>query len=172
MASVIAAVVTPLTEGGAALDEGALEPYADFLVDAGVDGVFALGSTGEGILLTVSERQRVAERWVELGAGRLRVLVHAGAQTTADTVELAAHAAAVGADGVGVIPPPYFPLDPPELVGHLRAAAEACAPLPFYLYEFKARAGYAIPLEVVNELRATVSNLAGLKVSDTPWEAA
>jgi dihydrodipicolinate synthase/N-acetylneuraminate lyase len=172
MAQVIAAVVTPLAEGGTALDETAFEPYANFVVEGGVDGVFPLGSTGEGILLSVDERRRVTDRWVALGAGRLRVIVHCGAQTTAETVELAAYAAEAGADGVGVIPPPYFPLDAPSLVGHLRAAGEACAPLPLYLYEFKARAGYPIPLEVVEELRATMPNLAGIKVSDTPWEAA
>jgi len=171
VAIVLAAAITPLADGGGALDDAAFAPYADFLADAGVDGVFVLGTTGEGILLSLDERRAAAERWIEAAAGRLRVLVHCGAQTTADTAELAAHAASAGADGVGVIPPPYYPLDARALVGHFRAAAEACAPCPFYLYEFQARSGYAIPLEVVDELRATVPNLAGLKVSDTPFAA-
>src|ERR671915_262599 len=110
MATVLAAAITPLREGGGALDDDAFAPYAEFLADAGVDGV-------------------------------------------------------------GVIPPPYYPLDARALVGHFRAAAEACAPCPFYLYEFQARAGYVIPLEVIDELRATLPNLAGLKVSDTPFAA-
>jgi N-acetylneuraminate lyase len=96
--------------------------------------------------------------------------VHCGAQSTVDTTTLAEHAALVGADAVAVIAPPYFALDADELFAHFAAAAAACAPLPFYIYEFAARAGYAIPLDVIARLREESSNLAGLKVSDSPWE--
>ena len=65
--------------------------------------------------------------------------MHVGAQTTRDTVALAEHAAEAGADGVAVIAPPYFALDEAELLAHFEAAARACEPLPFYLYEFVAR---------------------------------
>ena len=79
-------------------------------------------------------------------------MAHAGAQTTADTVALAAHAAEAGAAGVSVIAPPYFPLDDRALLEHLVAAAQACAPLPFYIYCFTARSGYPIPLPVIQQL--------------------
>src|SRR4029079_3300621 len=69
-----------------------------------------------------------------------------------------------------VVAPPYFALDELELLAHFEAAARACAPLPFYLYEFEARSGYAIPLRVIERRRERVSNLAGMKVSDSPWE--
>ena len=58
-----------------------------------------------------------------------------------------------------------------ELLEHLRASAEACGPLPFYVYEFAGRSGYSIPVHVIDRLRETSPNLAGLKVSDTPWSA-
>jgi len=99
------------------------------------------------------------------------VAVHCGAQSTADTVSLAAHAAEVGAAAVAVIAPPFFPLDEAALAAHLGAAAAACAPLPFYVYEFAVRSGYAVPIAVVERLRETAPNLRGLKVSDKPWEA-
>ena len=166
----IAASVTPLRDGGAAVDPEAFPPLVDFLVGGGVDGLLALGTTGEGILLSRDERARVAELFVEAAAGRLDVLVHCGAQTTADTVALAAHAADAGAAGVAVIGPPYFQLDAPALAAHFEAAAAACAPTPFYLYEFERASGYAIPLEVVDRLRETAPNLVGLKVSDTPFD--
>ena len=167
----IAAAVTPLRDEGRALDEDAVEPYVDFLRAGGVDGMLPLGTTGEGILLTVDERRRVAELFVAAADGRLQVAVHAGAQTTADTVSLAAHAAETGADAVAVIGPPYFPLDDAALLEHFTAAARACEPLPFYLYEFKGRAGYSIPTAVVGRLRETAPNLRGLKVSNQPFEA-
>jgi dihydrodipicolinate synthase/N-acetylneuraminate lyase len=166
----LAATVTPLRDGGTALDERAFEPLVEFFAAFGLDGVFALGTTGEGLLLSVGERQRAAELFLEASAGRLSVVVHCGAQTTVDTVTLAEHAAAQGADAVAAVAPPYYGFDEDELVRHFEAAAAACAPVPFFLYEIAARSGYAIPLEVVARLRETVPNLAGLKVSDTPFE--
>ena len=166
----IAAALTPLAGGGSAIDEEAIPPYVDFLASHGLDGILALGTTGEGMLFDLDERRRIAELFMEAAGQRLQVAVHCGAQSTADTTTLAEHAAMVGADAVAVIAPPYFALDADELFQHFAAAAAACDPLPFYVYEFAARSGYAIPLEVIARLRDEASNLAGLKVSDTPWE--
>jgi dihydrodipicolinate synthase/N-acetylneuraminate lyase len=169
-AGALAAAATPLEDGGKKLDEAAFQPYVEFLAEGGLDGIFALGTTGEGILLSVPERQRAAELFLEAAAGRLRVIVHCGAQTTADTVELAEHAAALGADGVAVVAPPYYAFDEDSLLDHFAAAAQASAPASFWLYEFAARSGYAIPIPVVERLRERAPNLSGLKVSDKPIE--
>ena len=164
----LAAAVTPLRDGR--LDERAFAPYVGFLAAGGLDGVLALGTTGEGILFSIDERRRALELYVAASGGRLPVVVHCGAQTTADTVTLAAHAGEAGASAVAVIGPPYFQLDERALVEHFAAAAAACAPLPFYVYEFERASGYAVPLPVLHELRERVSNLAGLKVSDAPFD--
>jgi dihydrodipicolinate synthase/N-acetylneuraminate lyase len=161
----LAAAVTPLDDGGSSLDEEAFGPYCEFL--AGLDGVLPLGTTGEGILLTGAERKRALELFL---AGGLLSIAHCGAQTTATTVELAAHAAEAGAAGVAVIGPPYFQLDDDALFAHFTAAARACAPLPFYVYEFERASGYAVPHGVLARLRDAAPNLAGLKVSDAPWD--
>ena len=166
----LAAAVTPLRDGGKALDEDAFVPYLDFLAAGGLDGILALGTTGEGILLSEDERKRAAELFVDAAGDEFDVAVHCGAQTTAETVALSAHAAELGADAVAVIGPPYYPLDEQALVAHFSAAAEACAPLPFYLYEFRARAGYSIPAAVIDRVRERAPNLAGLKVSNQPFE--
>jgi dihydrodipicolinate synthase/N-acetylneuraminate lyase len=83
---------------------------------------------------------------------------------------LAAHAAEAGVAAVAVIGPPYFQLDERSLLDHFAAAAAACAPLPFYVYEFERASGYAVPVPVLLELRERVPNLAGLKVSDAPFD--
>ena len=166
----LAAAVTPLRDGGTRLDEDAFGAVADFLAAGGLDGILALGTTGEGILLNGDERRRAAELYLEACRGRLEVAVHCGAQTTADTVALAEHAASVGASAVAVIPPPYFLLGEDALFEHFRAAADACAPVPFFLYEFEARSGYSIPKAVIARLREAAPNLSGLKVSDTPFD--
>jgi dihydrodipicolinate synthase/N-acetylneuraminate lyase len=166
----LAAAVTPLREDGERLDEDAFGPYVDFLADNRLDGIFALGTTGEGLLLSIEERKRAAEVFAEAAAGRLGVVVHCGAQTTRETVALCEHAAQLGVAGVAAVGPPYFAFTQTELAAHFRAAAGACAPAPFYIYEFEARAGYAIPLDVVNTLRDELPNLQGLKVSDAPFD--
>src|SRR5262249_15121125 len=129
------------------------------------------GTTGEGLLLTAEERRRMTELCLKARPKGFAIAVHAGAQTTADTVALAVHARDHDADAVAVIAPPYFPLDERELVAHFSAAAAACDPLPFYVYEFIGRSGYPVPVGVIERLRDEVSTLAGLKVSDTPFEA-
>jgi len=166
----LAAAVTPLREEGNTLDDGPVGALCAFLRAGGLDGILVLGTTGEGILLSVAERRRAAELFVAAADG-LDVAVHCGAQTTADTVALAAHAAELGAQAVAVIGPPYFAFDEDALLGHFAAAASACAPLPFYVYEFAARSGYAVPVDVLRRLREQAPNLCGLKVSDRPWDA-
>jgi len=167
----IAASVTPLKDGGRGLDTMAVTPLTAFLAEGGVDGVLACGTTGEGVLLSVAERRTVTELFLDTRPAGFQVAVHAGAQTTADTVALAAHAVEVGADAVAVIAPPYFPLDDEELLRHLRSAANAADPLAFYVYEFAGRSGYAIAPSVVERLRADAPNVVGMKVSDSPFEA-
>ena len=167
----MAAASTPLRDGGAKLDEAAFLPYADFLAGAGLDGLLAFGTNGEAVLLSVDERRHGLELWLDAVGGRMLVAAHCGAQTTADTVALAAHAAEAGADAVAVIGPPYFRLDAAAQRAHLLAAAAACAPLPFYVYEFAATAGYAFDPSMLARLREEADNVAGMKVSDTPWDA-
>jgi dihydrodipicolinate synthase/N-acetylneuraminate lyase len=162
---VVAATVTPLRDGGRALDRPAVARLTRFLRAGGVTGVFVAGTTGEGLLLDMDERKALAEQFIE-DAGGLQVAIHAGAQTTADAVRLAEHARDAGASAVAAVAPPFYRLDDAELAAHFEAVGAACAPVPFYLYEFAARAGYAIPPALVGELQGRLENLAGMKVSD------
>src|SRR5437016_14038052 len=93
----IAASITPLRDGGTRLDEAAIAPLVRHLQEGGVDGVFCCGTTGEGVLLTLDERKRAAAAF--RAACDRRLIVHCGAQTTAETAQLCEHAAAIGADG-------------------------------------------------------------------------
>ena len=162
----IAAALTPLRAGGSELDLDAFESYLIYLQDAGIDAILLAGTTGEGISLSLEERKTALLRCV---TGPLPVLAHCGAQTTADTIALARHAAESGAEGVAVIAPPYYQLDDAALLAHFVAAARACAPLPFYAYELEKASGYAIPPSVIERLRDVVDNLIGMKVSDAPF---
>lgn len=167
----LAASVTPMRDGGRAVDLDAIDGLTRFLAVSGVDGVLACGTTGEGVLLDVVERRAITEAFTASAPDGFAVAVHAGAQTSHDTIALAAHAQASGAQAVAVIAPPYFPLDDEELTRHLVGAANAADPLPFYVYEFAGRSGYAIPPRVVTRVRHEAPNVVGMKVSDAPFTA-
>ncbi len=167
----LAASVTPLLAGGGDFDDDAFGPLLDRYVAAELDGVLAFGTNGEGVLFSVAERQRGLRLFVEAAAGRLDVAAHCGAQTTADTVALAADAGEAGAKAVAVIGPPYFVLDEAAQLAHFVAAAKACSPLPFYVYEFAKTSGYPVALDVLRRLQDIAPNFVGMKVSDAPWES-
>ena len=166
----LAAAVTPLTSTGEHVDTLGIASLVAFYAASGLDGLLILGTTGEGILLSVAERRAATEEYLRCSQGRMPVMVHCGAQSTRDTSALAEHAARNGAAGVAVIAPPYFALDETAIEHHFVVAARACAPAPFYVYEFAARSGYAVPLPVIERLRDTAPNFTGLKVSDAPFE--
>jgi dihydrodipicolinate synthase/N-acetylneuraminate lyase len=167
----IAAAVTPMSGQDRDIDEAGIGRLTSFLSRAGIDGVLTCGTTGEGILMSPDERRTVTEAFLAARTGGFQIAVHAGAQTTDDTVSLCAHAASAGADAVAVIAPPYFPLDEDELFAHMREAASASRPLAFYVYEFAGRSGYSVPPRVIERLREVAPNVRGLKVSDAPFEA-
>ena len=149
----LAAAATPLAPGGARVDEDGFRPLVDFLAGAGLDGLLALGTTGEGILLSVPERKRVTELFLEAAAGRLTVAAHCGAQTTADTVALAAarcrgRCRRRGRDRTSVLPARRR-----RAPGPFHGRGERLRPGPFYVYEFERTSGYAVPRHVIDELR-------------------
>ena len=165
----LAASITPLRNAGAEVDEDAIGPLAEFHRDHGADGVFACGTTGEGLLLSPDERLRVTLRFREAIDGPL--IVNVGCQTTNATCALAAEAAEIGADGIAVVPPPFYPLDTAGVADYMVAAALACAPVSFYMYVFTARSGYPFPVEVIDRVRQRADNLVGLKVSEASIES-
>jgi 4-hydroxy-tetrahydrodipicolinate synthase len=170
----LAAAVTPLKDGGTRLDEAAFAPYVAWLARGGVDGVLALGTTGEGLLLDVAERERALELFVAAArgstTGRFHIAAHCGAATTRDTCRLAAHARRIGADAVAVIGPSFFTFDEEALLAHFASAAQAALGAPFYAYEFASRTGYGLSPSFLRRLRAVAPNLVGLKVSNPRFE--
>lgn len=164
LAGVVAPILTPFT-GSGEVDEPSLRSLAAFLLDSGVDGLYVCGTTGEFPLLTMDERRRILEVVLDEVRGRIPVFAHAGAAGTVETVALARHAAAVGADGVGAITPYFFPYDDGALRRHYLALAEAVTPLPVYLYNLPDFAINAVSPELADELYRGAPNIVGLKDS-------
>jgi dihydrodipicolinate synthase/N-acetylneuraminate lyase len=159
---ILCALITPFREDGSP-DPAALGDVVDFLVDAGVHGLFVLGTTGEGPLLDAAERRGIAEFVVRRVGGRVSVVVHCGAPDTKTTSELARHAEGIGAGGVASVIPYYFRSGEADLDRHFRAVAEAAPRLPHYVYENPDRVGYSAGVGVVSRLVNEVPNIVGVK---------
>jgi dihydrodipicolinate synthase/N-acetylneuraminate lyase len=167
LTGVVVATITPMSGDGAYLAaEEVFASYFGFLVERGVHGVFVCGTTGEGTLLSADERRRVAEMAMKHVARRIPVVVHVGAATTAEAVELARHAAAIGADAIAVVTPSFYPLDGEAIFQHFRTVASAVPGLPVYLYNIPSFARNEIPPEILGRLRQACPNVVGMKHSD------
>jgi len=142
-----------------------LRSHLSRLAEAGVRGVLVCGSTGEFPVLSVDERMAVADFVVSQAAALgISVLVHAGAASTRESVQLARHAVSMGAHGVAAITPYYLPVDGAAMAVHLRRIKEAIGDVPLLAYSFPARAGTEYPLEVLSTL-AGDGVLSGVKES-------
>jgi N-acetylneuraminate lyase len=134
LTGLVAAPFTPFHADGT-LNPEAIDPYAELLLAAGVNGVFVCGSTGEGHSLSTEERMTVATRWVIAARKRFPVMIHVGHNSINEARTLAAHAESIGADAVAALSPNYYkPRTIDDLIGFLAPVAAAAPSRPFYFY--------------------------------------
>ncbi|MFF3888850.1 dihydrodipicolinate synthase family protein [Streptomyces sp. NPDC001914] len=162
LTGVVPPVCTPLTPEGE-VDVPSLTRLIDHLVDAGVHGLFVLGSTSEVAYLTDAQRRLVVETTVAHVAGGLPVLAGAIDMTTPRVLDHARAARAAGADAIVVTAPFYTRTHPAEIARHFRLVAERAA-LPLFAYDLPASVHTKLSPELVLELAAD-GVLAGLKDS-------
>jgi len=157
-------VITPF-DGNGLVDEPVLRQLVDFYVDASVQGLFALGSSGQGPVMSTDERKRAAEIIIGQAAGRSPVVVHVGTADTESTVELAEHAAEKGASAIGVIPPYYYcDHSEYEIMAHFHAVARA-VPLPIFIYENPKYSGISISPQFGQRMKEEIPAIRGMKVA-------
>jgi len=148
-------------DGVGAVDHAPVPRHVEELVRQRVAAVFVCGTTAEGVKCSVAERKAILEAWVAAArpAG-LVVIAHVGAESVADALELAAHAAAAGAAAAGLVAPSYFrPGDVAACVALLDAVGKACPKLPLYWYSIPSMSGVAIRADLI--LRAVSAAQAG-----------
>src|ERR1043165_1963783 len=86
-----------------AIDYSATDAIIDFYLNAGVHGFFPLGTHGQGMVMEIDERKKVAEQIVNRVRGRVPIAMHIGTANTLSSIELAKHAAGIGVDAIGVV---------------------------------------------------------------------
>ncbi|MYY03716.1 MULTISPECIES: dihydrodipicolinate synthase family protein [unclassified Streptomyces] len=159
---VIPPVVTPLTADGE-LDVPSLERVVGHLIDGGVTGLFALGSSGETAYLTPGQQDRVIETITSAAGGQVPVLVGAIETTTNRAIERARRAAELGADAVVVTAPFYTRTHDTEIDRHFRDIA-AALDLPVLAYDVPVCVHSKLDPELLLPLAAD-GVLAGVKDS-------
>jgi len=134
---VVVPLVTPFNDDES-LDEGALRVIVDYLIDAGVHGLFPSGSQGELYALSGQEKMRVMEIVAEQANGRAFVMPSTGAVTTRESIELTRYAQSIGADAVSVITPYFIQPSAQEQIEHFARICDAVE-IPVLAYNNPAR---------------------------------
>lgn len=162
---VTTAMVTPFDPNGK-VDLEKVEGLTEFLISKGVHCLYPLGTTGEMIRLTTSERKAVAETVVKKAAGRVTVFIHVGSVTLEDTIELAQHAHSIGADGIGVVTPIFLGSNDREMEQYFVSVASSIPEdFPMYLYNIPQCAANDLKTEVAQRVADQFKNVIGIKYS-------
>ncbi len=145
-------MVTPFAADGA-VDYGRLKAIVDEQVEAGVEGICAVGTSGESPTLSHEEHHEVIAKTIEFAAGRVRIVAGTGANSTSEAISLTKAAIAMGgADACLQVTPYYNKPNAEGLYRHFMTVADLG--LPVILYNVPGRAGREIPLDVVVRLAA------------------
>ncbi|MCC6341431.1 MAG: dihydrodipicolinate synthase family protein [Bryobacterales bacterium] len=156
---ILPAILTPLDEHGK-LDASAYEQLLTRLHAAGVHGIYAAGQTGEGPLLSLEDRMKIAEISAANSPREANVIIHVGAHRTADAIQLVRHASRIGVTAVSSLPP-IGVYSFPEIRSYYQALA-ANTEVPFLVYYFPALAPAITSIGQILEL-CEIPNVAGLK---------
>lgn len=159
-------MATPLAADGQTVKLPAVDQLVDFLIAAGVKGLFVGGTTGEGILLAMEQRQTLHERAVRAIGGRVPALLHVGANTTAESVILARHARSLEADAIVAVTPTFYPVHDPALAAYYADLAAAAPDTPLLAYDIPHMAVNGVSPALLADLAANLPTFAGIKTSN------
>ncbi len=153
-------IVTPMNEKRE-IDEESTRSLVDYVIDKGVHGILALGSTGEVFALTEAERKRFIEIIVDQAAGRVPIGVGVNDSATDVAVLLTVHAEEAGVDYIFTCPPYYHPHREVGVFNHIKAIADATS-LPVMVYD--GGAGIEISLPLLKKMAYAMPNLKSAKL--------
>jgi 4-hydroxy-tetrahydrodipicolinate synthase len=156
----IVALVTPMQEDGS-VDYPGLRALIDWHIAEGTDVIGVVGTTGESATVTVDEHCEIIRVAVEHAKGRVPVMAGAGANSTAEAIELSRFAKQVGADCTLQVVPYYNKPSQEGIYRHFKAIAEA-VDIPVMLYNVPGRSVADVQHETVMRL-TEVPGIFGIK---------
>lgn len=158
---IIPPIITPVNNYGQ-IDNKSTKHVMDYLITHGVNGIFALGSSGEFTQMSISQRKQVAEVMIDTAEKRVPVIINVGSTSTKESCELARHAKQSGADAIACVNPYYLKLSADYRLDHFLKVAEA-GDLPVVLYNFPELTGQDLSYEWINTLIDECSLVVGIK---------
>jgi N-acetylneuraminate lyase len=162
--SIFAALLTPFKDDGSISTEG-IPPLVDYILSKGVHGLYAGGSTGEGMLQNCEERSEHLTALADYARGKCTLIAHVGAASTRDATSLAETAKAKGYDAVSAVPPYYYKHNFDDISAYYQAIADA-ADLPVIIYNIPALTGTDLSTAKLLELMDD-PRIAGAKFTAT-----
>lgn len=164
LTGLVAATFTPMHADGS-LHLDAVPAVVDHLCRWNVAGLYVVGSTGEGVSLSSSERKAAVDAFVQAAGGRVPVIVQVGHNSVAEARDMAAHAERAGATAISATPPSYFkPGTVNVLVNTMAEIARAAPSLPFYYYHIPHVTGVRFDMiEFLGAASTVIPTLAGAK---------
>ena len=156
----IVALVTPFRNGK--VDEAKLRELVEFHAKHGTDAIVPCGTTGESPTLSHDEHKRVVEIVVEAARGRMPIIAGAGSNSTAEAIDLTAHAKQAGATGALIVNPYYNRPTQEGLYRHFRAVAEAVE-IPIIVYNIASRTAVNVETDTLARLVKDCPNIVGVK---------
>lgn len=153
------AIATPFTEDNINLTEFA--KLVEYQINEGIDAIIVCGTTGESSTMTLEEKKTLIKFSVELIDKRVPLIVGAGSNNTATSIEMSQYAESVGADGLLLVTPYYNKTTQEGLIHHYNSIANKTT-LPIILYNVPSRTGLNILPETCLELSKT-ENIVAIK---------
>ena len=162
-------ILTPIAEDER-VDHASLRRLVDFLVDGGVQGIWAMGTTGEFAAFPEAERAAGIETIVDQVRGRVPVVANVGDSSTGLALRHARHAVNAGADVLALTPPHYYPHSMDEMLVHFRTMKQAYPDLPLLVYNIPPTVKVKMEVKTTLEL-AREGTVHGIKDSqnDLQW---
>ena len=154
------ALVTPFRNG--AIDFAAFEKLIENQIAAGINGIVAVGTTGESPTLSHEERQELIRLAVATAKRRCQVLAGTGSNATRHAVADTKMAEKLGADGALLVAPYYNKPSQEGLFRHFKTIADATS-LPVMLYNIPGRCGVDIDCDTVTRLANECRNIVTIK---------
>ena len=154
------ALITPFKDGR--VDAAAYARFIEFQIAGEVDGIVAVGTTGESATLDHDEHLEVIRLAVEAAQGRVKVIAGTGSNSTQEAITMTQAAETLGADAALVVAPYYNKPSQEGLYRHYRAIAAATS-LPVILYSVPGRCGVEIGVETARRLAEDCPNIVALK---------
>ena len=169
MFGVVCAAITPMTDSEQ-IDYDSVKPFVEYLQEIGCDGLYPIGTTGESMVIEPEERTKLAHAFAKANAGKTPLFLQCGDWNAHRVMENIKVAQDIGATGVGVMLPAFFPCDDRAVEEYFSRILSAFPDYPIYLYNIPRNAANDLSVSVYERLLKTFPNCVGVKYSSSDMQ--